>query len=160
MNPGYSQCNESLDRAYRQTRTAVAGAGRVTRGGRNLSRAAAQSHYRPDLVVADFDCGSARANGGEPSCRKTLAQSCPRHHYSWNHYDGADRIGDSARARAAFTSGSAIAASALRGATLADECDRLRAVVLAARRRRAHLAPRAKKIRQHQLSFPADADPT
>src|SRR6266576_1330302 len=56
-------------------------------------------------------------------------------------------------ARAAFTSGSANAAPALRRATLADECDRLRALVLAARRRRAHLAPRAKKIRQHQLSF-------
>src|SRR5439155_24713050 len=62
--------------------------------------------------------------------------------------------------RAAFTSGSAIAALALRRATLADERDRLRTLVLAARWPRAHRAPRAKEIRQHQLSFPADADPT
>ena len=51
------------------------------------------------------------------------------------------------------------AAAALGRITLADECDRLRALVLAAGRRRTDLAPQAKQIRQHKLSFSADANP-
>src|SRR5216110_1276634 len=71
----------------------------------------------------------------------------------------ANRIGDSARACAAFTPGDAVTATALRRTTLADECDRLRAVVLATGRRRTDLTPQAKQIRQYKLSFSADADP-
>ena len=49
--------------------------------------------------------------------------------------------------------------AALRRTTLANERDRLRALVLAAGRRRTDLAPEAKEIRQHKLSLSANADP-
>ena len=72
---------------------------------------------------------------------------------------GADRIGNPARAHAAFTPADAVPVAALGRITLADQCDRLRALVLAAGWRRADLASQAKQIRQHQLCFSADADP-
>src|SRR4029077_20506399 len=97
---------------------------------RNLPGAATQSRCRPDLVAADSDCRFACANGGEPSRGKAFTESQSRIHYQWNHNAGADRIGNSARARAAFAPGDAAAVAALGRITLADECDRLRALVL------------------------------
>ena len=53
----------------------------------------------------------------------------------------------------------AVAVAALRGTPLADECDGVRALVLATGRRWAVLAPQTKEIRQHKFSLSADANP-
>src|SRR5438093_2373900 len=151
--------DERFARAHRQTGTTLAGRARVSGDLRNLFGAATRSHRWPDLVVAYSNCRFARANGGEPSCRKTFAQSHAWIHYQWNHNAGVDRLGDSARAHPACTPRIPIAIAALRRTTLVNKCDRLCALVLATGRRRTDPAPEAKEIRQHELPFSADANP-
>ena len=65
-----------------------------------------------------------------------------------------------ARAPVADTPRISIAVAPLRRATLADECDRVRALVLAPGRRRANLAPETTEIRQQEFPFSTDANYT
>src|SRR5512132_3005984 len=68
------------------------------------------------------------------------------------------RVGNSAGAPFAYAPGICIADCALRRTTLADECDRVCTLVLAAGRRRANPAPERKKIRQQEFPFSTNAD--
>ena len=126
---------------------------------RNVAPAVERRFYWvAGLAVANCHCRFARADGGEPSGWKTINQSHSRVHYQWDHNPGPDRIGDFARAAVAFPPGIPIAVAAFRRTSLAHQCNRLRVMVLAIGRRRPNASAKAKKIRQHEFSFPANAN--
>src|SRR5262249_16344568 len=133
---------------------------RGSRRGRHLPGPATQRRCRPDLVAADCDCHLARPNCSQSSRRETITQSSARIHHQRNHNIGADCLCNFALTPTADAPRISIAVAPVWRATLANECDRVRFVVLAPGWRRADLAPKTTQIRQQEFSFSTNANYT